>query len=227
MYRPNARYDRDRVDLMWTTLAFADCREYAFFNGKHWSHPKKFFADRCEFLQYLCQNRVSDVHAKALPDNGGREWVIDVDYSESNTELLNIKIVVACKAFRTLFGDSISHIMHTGNRGIHVWLRIDRFRMTAPRQLRARYYKAFLLPKVIDLNKIEPGSFIYCVKDAIESSEIRNRLINFYKDNNLPDTRALIVQLWPPVDQQVFCHLNQIRVPYSFNYKGKKYSYKL
>ncbi|AHH82715.1 LEF-1 [Buzura suppressaria nucleopolyhedrovirus] len=227
MYRPNTRYDRNRVDMMWNTLAFADCREYAFFNGKHWSHPKKFFVDQSAFLQYLCTEQVSDVHAKALPDNGGREWVIDVDFSESDAQLLNLKIAVACKTFRTFFGDSISHIMHTGNRGIHVWLRIDRFRITASRQLRAMYYKAFVLPKVVDLNRIEVGSFIYCVKNAIESLEIQTKLSVVYKKNDLPNIKTLIVQLWPFVDQHVFCHLNQIRVPYSFNYKGKKYSYKL
>ncbi|AGR56887.1 lef1 [Hemileuca sp. nucleopolyhedrovirus] len=225
----NNKYDTDRVKQMWNSIAFNDCREFAFFDGIKWYHPKIYFS--CDsFYDYLCSNAISDVHVKPLPNDGGREWVIDVDFKDTDENVLNFKIDLAKRIFVHFFGsDGIARIMHSGNRGIHVWLKINKFRMNADKAVRCRYYKVFVKPKAsIELNRIENGSFIHSIKTVLETDDIRAMIKKLYDNNkNEFDIKELLKEFWPPVDQHVFCNLNQIRVPFSYNFKGKKYSYLL
>jgi DNA primase small subunit len=216
------KYTLEQASLMWTSIAYNDCREFAFFDGAYWRHPKQYFSDVDKFYAYICQNRISDVHVKALPDNGGREWVIDVDIKEPDDNILKLKIDIAKQVFENFFGDSVTRIMYSGNRGIHVWLRIDRFRMSANKDSRSKYYKAFVEPKVISLNKIEPGSFIYSIKSVLENKDVKHKIDQLYRD--VGDLKQQLHEFWPAVDRHVFCNLNQIRAPYSYNFKGKKFS---
>ncbi|ADB84365.1 late expression factor 1 [Apocheima cinerarium nucleopolyhedrovirus] len=224
MYKTLAnKYTLEQVTLMWTSIAYNDCRQFAFFDGTYWRHPKTYFSDVNEFYTYICRNRISDVHVKSLPDNGGREWIIDVDIKETDNDKLKLKIEVSKQVFRHFFGNSVTRIMYSGNRGIHVWLRIDRFRMSANKESRGKYYKAFVEPKVILLNKIEPGSFIYSIKSVLEDKEVKHKIDQLYKDD-VGDLKQMLHEFWPAVDRHVFCNLNQIRTPYSYNFKGKKFS---
>jgi DNA primase catalytic subunit len=213
MLRSTRVYTPQQIALMWESVAYRDCRRFGFFNGRRWFHPEQHFADVHEFGKFIENNHISDVHAKALENDGGREWVIDVDVDAVNEADLQLKIRVATATFLNFFGENVARIMHSGNRGIHVWLRIDRFAMNASKQLREKYYKVFVVPKESDLAELAQGCFAAAYVRAVgEISECRDKpLLSF----------------WPTVDKHVFCNLNQIRVPYSYNYKGKKFSHLL
>ncbi|AYN44973.1 lef-1 [Alphabaculovirus alterspexiguae] len=203
-------YTPSQVNLMWNNVTYRDCRRYAFYDGFRWQHPDVYF-DTCEeFFDYLKKNQISDVHVKPLDDNGGREWVIDVDF-DCDDEDLELKIRVSAECFKNFFKDNISRIVHSGNRGIHVWLRIDKFPMHASKQVRERYYKIFVPP--LDLDCAPPeGSFAAAFVNTV---------------NNLKSIcgHKPLLHWWPRVDKHVFCNINsQIRVPYSFNFKGNKFS---
>nr|WUR10858.1 LEF-1 [Calliteara abietis nucleopolyhedrovirus] len=216
-------YTKEQVLLMWNSIAYNNCREYAFFDGVCWHHPKRTFETFQLFYSYIIDCAVSDVHVKALPDNKGREWVVDVDFKESDERVLELKIDIAAKTFCAFFGESVARVMHTGNRGIHVWLKIDRFRINVDKQCRNKYYKAFVKPKVIVLNKIARGSFVYCLKTTLESATIKVAIGQLTPGIKLSIEKQLHYY-WPEVDQHVFCNLTQIRAPYSFHYKGDKFS---
>ncbi|AIE47745.1 lef1 DNA primase [Peridroma alphabaculovirus] len=202
-------YSREQVELMWNSVAFNDARPYAFFDGARWYHPDRHFGDAEDLYQCIQRHNVSDVHVKALDNDGGREWVVDVDVEAADAAELQLKIRVAARTFRSFFGDNVARIVHSGNRGIHVWLRIDRFPMSASKEDREKYYKVFAAPS--ELPEVVPeGCFAYAFKEAVSSiAECANRPL---------------LSLWPTVDKHVFCNQNQIRVPHSYNYKGKKFS---
>lgn len=230
------KYSRDQAKQMWESIAFKTDRQYAFYNGTRWYHPDVFFNDFDDFFQYLCRYNVCDVHVKSLPNQGGREWVVDVDIDETRPKYLELKIKVATQTFKSFFGSSVSRIMHSGNRGVHVWLRIDRFRVGASKETRQKFFKIFEMPDKIDCKKITPGCFIHCLYECITSpSEIKTLISQLYDDHldGVDDTedpsklQFYLKELWPTVDRQIFCNLNQIRAPFSYNYKGRKHSYQL
>lgn len=205
-------YDHHQIELMWNSVAYHDCRRFAFFDGSRWHHPDKYFNDVEEFAAFIERYRISDVHAKPLDNDGGREWVIDVDVDACNEVDLDIKIRVATASFKHFFGENIARVMHTGNRGIHVWLRIDRFPIRASKQTRERYYKVFVPPAELDCNTaLTEGCFAASFMKAV--SELKACC------NHKP-----LLNWWPAVDKHVFCNNSQIRAPYSYNYKGKKFS---
>lgn len=211
MWRSATVYTQAQLELMWNSVAYRDCRKFAFSDGKHWYHPDRHFDDIDEFAKFIRSHGISDVHAKPLENKGGREWVIDVDVDAEHTAELDLKIRVATATMVNFFGDNVARIMHSGNRGIHVWLRIDRFPMHASKHYREKYYKVFVSPKELDSATVLPeGSFAFAYRKAVqEISECRDKpLLSF----------------WPTVDKHVFCNLTQIRVPYSYNYKGKKFT---
>ncbi|WBB27185.1 LEF-1 [Mythimna sequax nucleopolyhedrovirus] len=214
MWRSATVYTQAQLELMWNSVAFRDCRKFAFSDGKHWYHPDQHFDNIDDFGKFIRGRGITDVHAKPLENNGGREWVIDVDVEAADETELNVKIKVAAATMSNFFGDNIARIMHSGNRGIHVWLRIDRFPMHASKQYREKYYKVFALPKELDdTTDLPEGCFALAYRKAVQQiSECRNKpLLSF----------------WPTVDKHVFCNLTQIRVPHSYNFKGKKFSKQL
>ncbi|AKR17330.1 LEF-1 [Urbanus proteus nucleopolyhedrovirus] len=237
------KYTEEQARDMYESVAFNDSRLYAFFDGRYWHHPEKIFNNFNEFYYYIIIKKIKEVHAKPIVDNGGREWVIDVDFDESCDTLLQIKIDIACQVFKNFFKQNVSKIMHTGNRGIHVWLRIDEFRLSADKILRTRYYQIFKRPKVIVLRSVPKNSFMSCVVEAIASKSIDERIKNLMTNTSLNCTKCLTKQiycsidktsnsmeklvylLWPLVDEHIFCNINsQIRMPFSFNCKSKKFS---
>ncbi|ACI28724.1 agip22 [Agrotis ipsilon multiple nucleopolyhedrovirus] len=203
-------YAPSQIELMWNSVAYRDCRHFAFFDGARWHHPDVYFDDVDAFASFINRNRISDVHAKPL--DSGREWVIDVDIEACDDVDLDLKIRVATACFEDFFGENVARIMHTGNRGIHVWLRIDRFAMRASKQLREHYYKAFVPPVELTPSTALPegcfaASFVKAVRRLGPSCDHKP-----------------LLSWWPAVDKHVFCNNSQIRVPFSYNYKGKKFS---
>ncbi|AAZ67500.1 late expression factor 1 (lef1) [Trichoplusia ni single nucleopolyhedrovirus] len=213
MYAQPELYSIDQVEKLWNSLAYNDSRYYSFTDGVHWCHPKRYFTNAQDLFKFIQDHNVSDIHVKALED--GREWVIDVDIEADNADLLDLKIKVATETFKNFFKSSIARIMHSGNRGIHVWLRIDKFRIGASKNLRERYYQIFVKPTDIRLDRIWPGSFIHTYKSAVESISGKSADV------------ATLHKLWPTVDKHVFCTQSQIRAPFSYNYKGQKFSFQL
>lgn len=222
-------YSENEALLMWTSVAFNDSRKYAFFNGRRWYHPPTPFDSFDDFYEFINKHDITDVHVKNLEDNMGREWVVDVDFEKNNSaQLLELKIAVAKVTFLNFFGaDSIARIMHSGNRGLHVWLKINKFRMSADQRQREKYYNVFVAPcGAIDLADIRPGSFVDALNRAIDDKEIEPMIRHHYNAEN--DRKVIIKSLWPMVDRQVFCHVtHQIRVPFSYNFKGQKFSRQL
>ncbi|AIZ48578.1 lef-1 [Agrotis segetum nucleopolyhedrovirus B] len=205
-------YTPAQIELMWNSVAYRDCRHFAFFDETRWHHPNVYFNDVDEFASFIGRNRISDVHVKPLENDGGREWVIDVDIEACDDADLDLKIRVATACFKDFFGENVSRIMHTGNRGIHVWLRIDRFAMRASKQMRERYYKVFVSPVELTFETALPegcfaASFVKAVRELGSSCDHKP-----------------LLSWWPVVDKHVFCNNSQIRVPFSYNYKGKKFS---
>nr|AWJ76736.1 lef-1 [Lymantria dispar multiple nucleopolyhedrovirus] len=226
-FNSGTKYTADQADLMWRSIAFREHRHFAFFDGaRRWEHPQRTFATCAEFYGYLCANSISDVHVKPLPENGGREWVLDVDF-EPDTEprLLELKIRVACLTFAAFFGNNVARILDSGNRGVHVWLKLDAFRLTADKSLRERHYKAFVKPASVDLAEVSAGSFVGCLRAAVRSSEISAAVARHFAEPI--DEARLLLELWPPVDKHVFCNKTQIRAPFSYNYKGKRHQRQL
>ncbi|AHN05503.1 LEF-1 [Helicoverpa armigera SNPV] len=224
MQTTDCKYSEEQARLIWDSVAFNTFRKWAFMVARpqRWLHPDKCFDDFDNFYRFLIQNRISDVHVKALPDNGGREWVIDVDIHESDPDRLHLKTRVAALTFAKFFGDNISRIVHSGNRGIHVWLKHCRFRMNASKQIREKYYKVFDVPKSIQLERVRTNSFLYALISVIDEPEIKSTIDKLYA--NKTDRVELIKCFFPEVDQQIFCNFTQIRAPFSYNYKGQKYS---
>lgn len=215
-------YTRQQAQLMWDAVAYNDSREFAFFTGKKWLHPKQYFATCEQFYDFIKTHFVKDVHVKALNDNGGREWVIDVDFKDQDEAILIAKILIAKDVFVNFFGDNVSRIMHSGNRGLHVWLRIDRFRLSADKSVRQKYYKTFVAPKFVRMSQLQPGSFAHAIHQAVLSNP--SIVQQYFSSKSIEETILLV---WPAVDQHVFCNLNQIRAPFSYNFKGRKFSYSL
>lgn len=221
-------YSSDQIDLMWNSVSYNSCRKWAFFSHftQRWHHPAEDFT-RASLERFISDNRVTDVHVKATNDRGGgREWVIDVDFAEHDHERLLLRMDVAQRAFQNFFGENVQRIMYSGNRGVHVWLKISAFSIYATRETRLRYYKAFKLIGRVECDNIRPGSFLHALDRAIDEPALRQRIDALFP-TICSDRAALLTDLFPPVDEAVFCNLNQIRAPFSYNYKGRKFSRQL
>nr|BBN66051.1 late expression factor 1 [Bombyx mori nucleopolyhedrovirus] len=213
-------YTQKRVDMMWDAIAYNDSRKYAFMTvNARWIHADKYFDTAAQLYSYIVQNKVSDVHVKPLDDGGGREWVVDADYKNYVDEHdLMLKIYIGATAFLLFYTEeNVSRVMYTGNRGFHLWLKFtDKFKITSAQNVRVHRYKAFENPAKLDSDCIQPGSFAHCVREAVRL------YVPHMQDSNLD---ALTLQYWPDVDRDIFCNVNkQIRAPYSYNYKGTKFS---
>nr|ANS71007.1 late expression factor 1 [Lymantria dispar multiple nucleopolyhedrovirus] len=226
MFKFNNKYTVEQAELMWRSIAFREHRQFAFFDGasSRWQHPKRTFDDFQEFYSYLCSQSISDVHVKPLPDNGGREWVIDVDF-EANTppSLLDLKIRVAVRTFVAFYGNNVARVLHSGNRGVHVWLKIDAFRLAADKELRRKHYKALAKPTKISTQEVRAGSFIGCLRDVVRDPSLLADARRHFGGERVEESQ-LLLELWPPVDEHIFCNATtQIRAPFSYNYKGRQH----
>lgn len=219
-------YTNEQIAKIWQSVSYNDSRLWAFYSdrNKQWYHPKNCFTQD-KLRDFVHKHRITDIHVKACTNNLGREWIVDLDFHDTDPEVLHLKMRIANKAFEKFFYTSIQRTLWTGNRGLHIWLNPTRFPMTTPADVRKRYYKAFVVPSFKSSGeeqiRIAPeGSFISCVQHAIEQfkEDISIKLPQF------KDEKELLAEIWPPVDELVFSNLNQIRAPYSFNSKGKNFS---
>lgn len=217
-------YTDSQLTKIWQNVAYNDSRLWAFYSHRdsQWHHPKNTMT-LAKFCEYVYMNNITDIHVKACLNNIGREWVIDLDFHEDDTDRLQFKMQVGKLVFKIFFGSSVHRILFSGNRGLHIWLKISKFAMSASQELRRKYYKAFVLPKVLRLADVNKGSFISAVLHVIKLPEIQQSIARHYPSIQ-NDTSKLVHELCPPVDELVFCNLNQIRAPYSYNYKGKNFS---
>ncbi|AAR28914.1 lef-1 [Leucania separata nucleopolyhedrovirus] len=222
-------YTDERIESIWNSVAYNSCRHWAFFSqpAQRWFHPNERF-DLDSFKRFVYANKATDVHVKATDEPiAGREWVVDVDFNDSDPDRLQLRMDVAVRAFQLFFGGNVQRIMYTGNRGVHVWLAANEFSMYAGREIRERYYKVFKLgATVVRCDDIKPGSFLHALDRAITEPAAKQRIECLFAD--IADDRSkLLAELFPPVDEAVFCHLNQIRAPFSYNHKGRKFSRQL
>ncbi|AXU41581.1 LEF-1 [Alphabaculovirus altermyunipunctae] len=221
-------YTDERIESIWNSVSYNDCRHWAFFSQRtqRWFHPNKRF-DADEFKRFIHINKITDVHVKATDEPiAGREWIIDLDFNENDPDRLQLRMDVSIGAFRLFFGNNIQRIMYTGNRGVHVWLTSNEFSMYATREIRQRYYKVFKLPAAVRCQDIKLGSFLHALDCAITEPAIKQRIECLFADI-CNDRSKLLGELFPPVDEVVFCHLNQIRAPFSYHSKGQKFSKQL
>ena len=217
-------YTLERVNRMWDAIAYNDSRKFAFRTCRDtWLHPDQYFDNASQLYQYIVRSRVTDVHVKPLDDGGGREWIIDADYKNCTDEHeLMLKINIGATAFLLFFGEAnVSRVMFSGNRGFHLWLRFtDKFKITSPSSVRSHRYKTFEKPNKLNVSNIRPGSFVYAVQNAVQLyiNEIPNK-------EQRGDLNKLTLLYWPDVDKNIFCNAKtQIRAPFSYNYKGVKFS---
>ncbi|USC25866.1 lef-1 [Palpita vitrealis nucleopolyhedrovirus] len=211
-------YTPKRVDIMWDAIAYNNSRKFAFMTtNARWIHANRYFDSADQLYNFIVQNKVSDVHVKPLEDGGGREWIVDADYKNCVDEQdLMLKIYIGATAFLLFYTEeNVSRIMYSGNRGFHLWLKFtDKFKMTSGQNFRMHRYTAFEKPAKLESCYIKPGSFAHCVQEAVR--------LYVPKTKHLDE---LILQYWPDVDKDIFCNVNkQIRAPYSYNYKGTKFS---
>nr|AFS52013.1 DekiORF136 [Dendrolimus kikuchii nucleopolyhedrovirus] len=216
-----AVYTLDSVNRMWNAIAYNDSRKFAFHTiGARWMHPDRYFESAADLYDYIIVNKISDVHVKPL-DGGGREWVIDADFKDYADEAdLMLKIGIGATAFLLFYGmENVSRVMFSGNRGFHVWLKFaGKFRMSSASNVRAHRCRAFDKPTNLNV-ALRPGSFAYAVQQAVRVH------FNGISDDIENDINRLTLLYWPDVDRDIFCNSNkQIRAPFSFNYKGKRFS---
>ncbi|AOT85595.1 lef-1 [Cyclophragma undans nucleopolyhedrovirus] len=216
-----AIYTVERVNMMWSAIAYNDSRKFAFHTiDARWVHPNRYFETAADLYKYIIVNKISDVHVKPL-DGGGREWVIDADFKNcANEAELTLKINIGATAFLLFYGiDNVSRVMFSGNRGFHVWLKFaGKFKMSSASNVRMHRCKAFDKPTKL-IHPLRPGSFAYAVQQAVRVYFISDS-INI--KNNINELTLLY---WPDVDKDIFCNSNkQIRAPFSYNYKGKRFS---
>lgn len=209
--------------MMWNSIAYNDCRKFAFLTANmRWIHADKYFSNATDLYDFILKNKVIDVHVKSLDDGGGREWIIDADYKNCVDEAdLMLKINIGATAFLLFYTEeNVSRIMFSGNRGFHMWLKFtEKFKITSPQNVRAHRYKAFEKPTKLDSANIQPGSFAHAVQKAVRlyADEIPQK--------HKTDLNTLTLLYWPDVDRDIFCNANkQIRAPFSYNYKGVKFS---
>ncbi|ANF29772.1 lef1 [Catopsilia pomona nucleopolyhedrovirus] len=235
-------YTKKRVDAMWNAIAYNNCRKFAFLTThSRWIHADKYFDNAAELYNFIVKNKVTDVHVKPLDDGGGREWIVDADYKDfKDEEDLMLKITIGATAFLLFYTEeNVSRIMFSGNRGFHLWLRFtDKFKITSSQNVRVHRYQAFVKPtKLLNVNNLRPGSFAYAVLQAVQlymdkipthnKLNISNDSGNNNSSSNSSDDylAKLILLYWPDVDKDIFCNANkQIRAPFSYNYKGVKFS---
>ncbi|AKN81012.1 Late expression factor 1, DNA primase [Lonomia obliqua multiple nucleopolyhedrovirus] len=216
-------YTLKRIDMMWNSIAYNDNRKYAFLTcNSMWLHPDTYFENALELYKFILKNQITDVHVKPLDNGEGREWVIDADYKNCIDEFdLMLKIKIGATAFLLFYTEhNVSRIVFSGNRGFHCWLKFtDKYKVTSPQNVRMHRYKAFEKPAALNIKNIRPGSFAHAVQQAV------HLYTNEIPKQNGTDLSTLILMYWPDVDRNIFCNINsQIRAPFSYNYKGVKFS---
>nr|WPN08685.1 lef-1 [Cnaphalocrocis medinalis granulovirus] len=221
-------YTTEQLEKIWYNMAYRQDRHWAFLTAQNiWVHTdnKKRFTSFNSFQKYVWDLQVQDIHVKYLIDNTSREWIIDVDHADQDPRRVNLKNMIAHATFGPFFGPNITRIVFSGNRGLHIWLNAEEFCMKMTRDIREYYYDMMLKPPTIISNiMIKPNSLYHHFLQSFNNLWIKREIVSLYPDINFNDTQKLIMEFFPYVDRQVFVSTKQIRAPYSYNSKGKKFS---
>ncbi|AAP85699.1 lef-1 [Adoxophyes orana granulovirus] len=220
-------YTKEQLVKMWNSVRYKEDRFWAFMtaNGS-WVHSNVTYADFDKFYEAVRLHKAQDVHVKMLVD-GAREWVIDVDHDENDFEKIKLKNMIAHATFSYFFGDNCTRIMYTGNRGLHIWLDEEQFDMRAVYELRMFYYENILKVTNFNIprNLYQNRSMGDCFFRSVQNNKwIVRQIKNLYPHLNCDNHAALLKEFYPHVDKQVFVSNKQIRAPYSYNSKGKRFS---
>ncbi|AER41494.1 late expression factor 1 [Epinotia aporema granulovirus] len=224
-------YSREQVVKIWNSVAFRDDRYWAFMlkNGR-WHHSdsehssKKTFGTLDEFYSHINNIGAQDVHVKSVID-GGREWVIDVDHHDTDPDKIALKNMIAHATFGAFFKDNCDRIMFSGNRGLHVWLNRTEFDYTAAKETRTYYYDCILQkPNSINRNCVAKNSLHDCFLNVFDNQWIQRNIAKLYPNIKLDNNNQLLQEFFPSVDKQVFVTTKQIRAPYSYHSKSKKFN---
>ena len=228
-------YTREQALKLWSSVKYNESRYWAFMKRQHnkdvWVHTDSVSCNRTfknfeDFYGFIRGVNAKDVHVKKTV-NGGREWVIDVDHEDKDSEKIRLKNMISHLTFASFFGENCIKIMYSGNRGLHVWLASTptKFSIDAPISLRKYYYDNVLkAPTKINPKLTKPGSMAYAFVQALENDWVKRKITELYPNIKLQNYNQLIKEFYPRVDQQVFCSLKQIRAPYSYHSKSDKYS---
>nr|AMQ35665.1 PxGV-Corf53 protein [Plutella xylostella granulovirus]AMQ35782.1 PxGV-Korf53 protein [Plutella xylostella granulovirus]AMQ36016.1 PxGV-Torf53 protein [Plutella xylostella granulovirus] len=226
------KYNREQLFRLWNSVPYREFRYWAFVkdNGT-WLHSdskystKQTFATFEEFYNFVCGLQAKDIHVKQTI-MGGREWIIDVDHSDTESEIIELKNVIAHCFFKNFFGNSCTKIMFSGNRGLHVWLNSDDFDMDTSAKKRLYYLKCVFqkLPKRLNYNLLRDKSIGKHFFNVFENEYVKRQIAKLYPNIKMSNKDALLKEFFPNVDAQVFGSKKQIRAPYSYNSKGDKYS---
>nr|UYX49697.1 LEF-1 [Darna trima granulovirus] len=225
-------YTKEQLLKVWNGVAYREDRYWAFcLPNNTWRHTdskwsnKKTFDDFNQFENYVRSVQAQDIHVKTIVD-GTREWVIDVDHNETDYDRIKLKNMIAHAMFSRFYAHNCTRILYSGNRGLHIWLNTQDFDRKASKEVRSNYYKS-MFPKDINKNNsmfVQEHSLNDCFNKTFDNVWIRREITRLYPNINLDDANELITEFYPNVDEHIFISLKQIRAPYSYNSKGKKYS---
>ncbi|AAM70264.1 late expression factor 1 [Phthorimaea operculella granulovirus] len=223
-------YSDDQLLMVWSSVRFNQSRYWAFVleNGT-WRHTdkntgSKVFNNFDAFRNYVKQNGVVEIHVKQTIDNG-REWVIDVDHKDTDPRIVELKNMISHATFEKFFGENCVRIMFSGNRGLHIWLDHNQFDYRACKNVREYYYDTVLKPPDVIIREfVNKGSLHDCFLRSFENEWIVRTICTLFPNIKMDDTSALIKNFYPNVDRQVFVTLKQIRAPYSFHPKSKRFN---
>ncbi|ABC61189.1 LEF-1 [Choristoneura occidentalis granulovirus] len=224
-------YTSKQLEKVWMGVNYREDRYWAFMKPDGmWLHSdskyskEKTFKSFEHFEKFVRSHNVQDIHVKMLID-GSREWVIDVDHNDNDERCIKLKNMISHCVFGKFFGHNCDRIMYSGNRGLHIWLNHNDFDMRADKYLRTYYYDDMLqVPKIIVKPFVEPHSLHECFLDVFNNLWIKREIEAIYPNIKIDNLTALVKEFYPYVDKQVFVSTKQIRAPYSYNTKGKKFN---
>ncbi|AQQ80341.1 LEF-1 [Betabaculovirus altermyunipunctae] len=231
-------YSIERARLVWENVKYNTERYWAVTKKQSdgtysWIHTdgknsrQQTFDSFEKFYSFLQSTNACDVHVKKTI-LGDREWVIDVDHHEDTCpSKIELKNRIAHLTYANFFGANAVRIMDSGNRGLHIWLDGDvmKFKMCATPLERAYYLKCVLTPPAkLNAKLARPGSLAYSFKQALENDHVKRAISELYPNIKSNNFDVMLKEFYPHVDKQVFESTKQIRAPYSFHSKGKRFN---
>lgn len=247
-------YDMERISKIYNSIPYANCRFWAFYsrNTDKWYHPKRLFKSPSHLKNFVQLHNISDIHVKGILQTHEipqiiksdavitpilREHVIDVDLPKldeyeltllcENIDIFDtyrIKIKVICKSFELRFNNSILHLLYSGNRGVHLWLKPDpdKFNINDSDDDRTQAVAGCILPLAVSVTEppYPPGSYIdYFWQSVLFYRSDIDKI--YFKPLS---TQDIFAYFFPIIDLQVLKRNHSVRAPFSFNSNGNKYN---
>lgn len=247
-------YDIDRITKIYNSVPYANCRLWSFYsrNTDNWYHPRRLFKSPSQLKTFVQIHSISDIHVKgilqaheiqqiirsdAVISPNLREHVIDVDLPKPDEyeltllssemdifEIYRLKIKVISKSFELRFNKSILHLLYSGNRGVHVWLKPDpdKFNINDSDDDRLQAVAGCRLPLAFVVREppYPTGSFINYFWSSVLF--YRAEIDKIYTKRLC--TQQIFKYFFPCIDEQVLKRSHSVRAPFSFNSNGNKYN---